>query len=427
MSGMTEPDRHSKNRNFALLWSGQTVSQVGSMVTTVALPVAAVAWLHGTTLDVGIIGALQFLPALILALVVGAWVDRRNKRPLLIAANIGQACAIGSIPIAAAGDWLTMYQLYVVAPIIGVLSLVSQLSSSSYIRTLVPKESLAGANSRLQASGSAARVVGPGIGGVLISAFGAPFALVADAVSFLVSAGTVGAIRAEEPPESRATRDKSYWSSITAGLALAYRDTQLRSLILCAAVVNFCLTAIGTVEIPYLLNEMEVSSTGVGVIVAVGSVGGIIGAALTTWLSKRLGDGWTIWFTLALLGPFGLLLPLAWYGTGIALFVVGLFFLEFGITISTVLVITFQQAYCPHDMLARVSASFRVLLMATIPLGALLGGIAGSQLGNRNALWIFALVNFIPALWRSLTSAGRRRHLPTEPELSKPSLRVSSS
>ncbi|WP_157187013.1 MFS transporter [Nocardia vinacea] len=423
---MTDPTVSDTKRNFRLLWSGQTVSQLGSMVTTVALPVAAVSWLHGSTLDVGFIGMLQFLPALILTLPVGAWVDRRKKRPLVIAANIGQACAIGSIPITAAWGWLSIYQLYLVAPVIGMLSLISQLSSSSYIRTLVPKGSLQQANSRLQASGSAARVVGPGIGGVLISAFGAPFALAADAISFMISAGTLSVIRAEEPPESLARRDTTYLSSITEGMSLVYRDRQLRSIIICAAIANLCLSAIGTVEIPYLLNEMNVGSSAVGVIVAVGSVGGIIGAATAGWLSRKIGDGWSIWLGLAILGPFGVFLPLAWHGTGIAFFVLGLFFLECGITVSSVIAITFQQTYCPHDMLARVGASFRVLLMGTIPFGALLGGVAGSQFGDRNALWIFAMVNFIPGILWSLSGASRRRHLPSEPRSSMAGSHIAS-
>lgn len=413
-------------RNFGLLWSGETVSQVGSMVTTVALPLVAVSWLHGSTLDVGFIVMLEFLPTVILGLVAGAWVDRRTKRPLLIATNIGQAFAIGSIPVAAALGWLMIYQVYVVALVMGVLSLVFQLSYGSYLPTLVPKESLQQANSRLQASGSAARVAGPGIGGLLISAFGAPFALVADALSFLVSFGTLSAIRVEERPESRAHRDTPYLSSIAEGLVLVYRDKQLWTLMISAAVANLCLTAIGTVEIPYLANDLKVTASVIGTIVAVGSLGGIIGAVCTRWMSQKLGDGWAIWLALGILGPSGLLLPLAWPGVGIVVFVIGLFFLEGGITVSSVVVMTFRQTYCRQDTLGRVGASYRMLQMGTIPLGALLGGVAAAQFGNHNALWIFTVVNFVPAAYRSLTSAGRVRRLPTAPQPDRPVFRAAS-
>jgi MFS family permease len=416
---MPGDDRAGLGRDFGMLWSGQAVSQLGSMVTTVALPLVVVLWLHGSTFEVGLVEALQWLPTALISLPVGAWADRRHKRPLLITANLGQAAAIGSVPVAAALGRLTLAQVLAAALITGLFELVFQVSYGNYLRSLVPdRKLLRRANTRSQAAESASRVGGPGLAGVLVSAFGAPFALAADAVSFVVSTAALLTIRAVEPPESRSARTVPYRAAIREGLAFTFRDPLLRNLTLSASLANMCLTALGTIEIPYLARNLGAPAAAIGAVVALGSIGGLAGAAATGRLSGILGDGRLAGLALACTAPFGLLLPAAGRGAGLALFVVGLAFLEGGIVISAIVVNTFRQSYCPHDMLGRVSASMQTLQLGLVPVGALLGGALAAWAGNRAALWILCSANLAPGAWRLLSPRLRQRDLPEQQSLS---------
>jgi MFS family permease len=415
---MPGDDQAGLGREFGWLWSGQAVSQLGSMVTTVALPLVVVLRLHGSTFEVGLVEALQWLPTAVISLPVGAWADRRHKRPLLIAANLGQAAAVGSIPAAAALGRLTLAQVLAAALVIGLFELVFQVSYGNYLRSLVPDRALLRlANTRSQAADSATRVGGPGLAGVLVSAFGAPFALVADAASFVLSTAALLVIRAAEPPESRSARTVPYLAAIREGLAFTFRDPLLRNLTVSASLANMCLTALGAIEIPYLARDLGAPAAAIGVVIAAGSVGGLAGAAAAGRLSRVLGDGRLSRLALAGTAPFGLLLPAAGRGAGLALFVAGLAFLEAGIVISAIVVNTFRQSYCPHDMLGRVSASMQTLQLGLVPVGALAGGALAAAAGNRAALWILCVANLTPAAWRLLSPGLRQRDLPAGPSL----------
>lgn len=260
------------------------------MVTTVAMPLVIVIWLHGSTFQVGLVETLQWLPSALIGLPTGAWIDRHYKRPLLITANLGQALAIGSIPAAAALGDLTIAQVFIAAMVVGCFSMVFTLSYGNFLRTVVPKKLLRSGNSRARATQSATRVVGPGLAGLLVAGFGAPFALVSDAVSFLVSIVAILAVRVVEPPESRAPKSVPYRTLVKDGLSFVFRDPLIRSLTISASLMNLCLTGFNVVEIPYLVRDLHASASTVGLVVALGSVGGIAGAAITP---KLAGDSVT--------------------------------------------------------------------------------------------------------------------------------------
>lgn len=412
---MRQADRPRFDRNFNLLWSGQTVSELGSMVTTLVLPLLVVIRLHGSTFDVGLVEAAQWLPTAVVSLPVGAWVDRRHKRPLLLASNVGQAVAMGSIPLVAAFGVLTLAQVLVAAVVVGFFNLVFQLSYSNFLRSMVSPDLLRAANSRFQVTESMTRVGGPGLAGLLVSAVGTAFALVSDAISFIVSAVAILFIRTVEPPESRASRTTPYRAAIREGLAFVVRDPLLRSLTISTSLANFCLTALNTIALPYLVRDLKASPATIGLLFAIGSTGGIAGAAFTTYLVRRVGDSRLAWIAPLATTPFGLLLPAAGKGAGLSLFVVGLIMLEAGIIISTIVVMTFRQTYCPHDMLGRVGASMRTLQMGIIPIAAVIGGGVAAWMGNRTALWTFSIANLTPGLWRLLSPYSRLRDLPAKP------------
>lgn len=409
-------DKPRFGRNFNLFWSGQAINDLGSMITIVALPLVVVLRLHGSTFDVGLVEALEWLPTAIISLPVGAWADRRHKRPLLILSNIGQAMAIGTVPLLAAVGGLTFGAVLVVAAVTGVFNMLFQLSYSNYLRSLVAKELLQRANSRFQATGSATRVGGPGVAGILVSAFGAPFALIGDACSFIVSAVTILSIRVVEPEESRSSRTTPYRAAIREGISFVFADPLLRSLVLSMSLSNFCLTAIGAIEIPYLARNLSASPAAIGTMIAIGALGGIAGAIATPYLVRTLGNGRLVWLEMICSAPFVLLLPAAGRGgTGLAIFVLGLIVGEAGITIGSIIVATFRQTYCPHEMLSRVSASVQTLQVGIVPVGAVAGGSLAAWLGNHAALWALCIANLTPALWRLLSPFSRQRDLPDSP------------
>ncbi|MCU1586647.1 MAG: transporter, partial [Frankiales bacterium] len=188
-----------RDRNFLLLWTGQSVSEVGSQVTMLALPLLATISLKATTFEVAALSAASSLAFLLIALQAGAWVDRRRKRPIMIQADVLRALVIASVPIAHALDVLTIWQLYVVAGASSILTVFFDVAYQSYVPFLVKRQQLVEANAKLSSTGEVARFLGPALGGGLVSAVGAPMAVVLDAASFAFSGAATTAVRDKEP------------------------------------------------------------------------------------------------------------------------------------------------------------------------------------------------------------------------------------
>lgn len=177
-----------RNANFARLWAGQTISLVGSNITILAIPLAAVSQLHATPTQMGILQMVQYLPFLLFGLLAGVWVDRLPRRPMLMLADAGRAVALTVVPIAAFNNWLSMDVLYGVVFVLGTFNLLFEAAYAAFLPQIVPISDLPGGNSTLQTSAAAAEIAGPGLGGWLIQLWSAAFALLADALSFLASA-----------------------------------------------------------------------------------------------------------------------------------------------------------------------------------------------------------------------------------------------
>lgn len=196
-----------RHPDFLRLWSAQTVSQFGSQVSQLALPLAAILVLDSSAFEVALLGTVEFLPFLLFALPAGVWVDRLRRKPILVLGDLGRALALGSIPIAYAFDTLTIWQLYAVGFLVGVGTVFFDVAYQSYLRSLVERSQLVDGNSKLEISRSGAALAGPGLAGVLIGAITAPFAILIDAVSFVASAGLIVRIRRPESvPEPTANR-----------------------------------------------------------------------------------------------------------------------------------------------------------------------------------------------------------------------------
>lgn len=195
-----------RHRDFRLLWAGQSVSDLGTAVSGVVLPLIAVVYLHATAFEVGALAAAEWVPWLLIGLPAGVWVDRLRCRPLMIGCDVVRALAIGSVPVVAAFDALGIGQLFLVASVTGFATVVFQVAYQAYLPSLVDGDGLAEGNAKLQGSQAVAQVVGPGLGGFLVQVLRAPYALIVDAASYLVSGAALLAIRAREDAPVSAER-----------------------------------------------------------------------------------------------------------------------------------------------------------------------------------------------------------------------------
>jgi predicted MFS family arabinose efflux permease len=379
-----------RHRNFRLLWTGETTSQVGTSVTGIVLPVIAVTSLHASAFTVSLLRAVAWLPWLVIGLLVGAWIDQlREHRGLMIACDFVAAAAFATVPVAWALSDLTALQLILVALAAGTASVFFNTAYAVFLLEVVGDgEERATGNSALQGSASAANVGGPGLGGLLIDLLGATFALLADCASFLVSAVCLAAVR-HPPDRPRRARDTAPMRErVREGIRFLRHEPLLRSLTLFGGSSNLALTGYQSILVVFLLRETHLRSDVVGLVLALTGLGGVTGAFLARPLAARLGSARALLATKAAGGAGALLIPLATSPSRAAFVVAGGILVGAGIIAGNIITATFVQSYVPADVFARTSATNNVINYGTIPLGALLGGTLAATVGLTPALWI---------------------------------------
>ncbi|MEV4144860.1 MFS transporter [Amycolatopsis sp. NPDC049691] len=386
------------NRDFRLLWTGETTSMLGSMVATTALPLVAVVTLRASTFQVALLTAVAWLPWLFVGLPAGAWVDRLPKRPVMLVCNTASMAVFGSVPLAAAFGVLSMPFLLAAALLGGFAKVFFSLAYRAYLPSLVPDGDLLEANAKIQGSESATQVAGPGLAGLLAQAFGPVSGVLADAVSFGVSVLCVRAIRAREavvPPPRTPLR-----SQIAEGLRFVAGDRYLRSMMAFAAVSNLALSGYGAIQIVFLSRTLGAAPGLVGLVLALAATGGVLGAALAGRLGARFGAARAFLLCELFAAPMMLLGPLSGPGGGLALFVLAVFGVCAGVVASNVLTATFRQQYCPPELFARITSSASLVAYGTIPLAGVLGGALGEAIGVRETLWVMSgvLIAALPLL-----------------------------
>jgi MFS family permease len=389
-----------RSLTFRRLWMGQSVSLVGTQVTLLALPLAAVLFLNASPDQMGLLVAAEMLPVVVLSLLVGVWVDRLRRRPLLIVADLGRAVCIGSVPVVAALGALRMEYLYLVSFAMGVLSLVSDTASSAFLPTLVAEDDLPLAYSATVLTESTAEVVGPGLAGMLVQLLSAPIVLVADAASYLFSAVMLVTVRTHEP---RAQQDSgsSALAELGDGLRVIKHDPMLWAIAGCIGTAGIFLEVRLVLLILFAARELGLDAVAIGAIMAAGSVGGMLGAVLAPRLIGRIGLQQTFVVTV-LLVPLALAItPLATGTTVVAgsMLLVGQALFQIVLMASNVCFRMLRQQLSPPDMLGRVNATMRLLTWGGLPLGALLGGLLGEHLGLRPAMGVAAVGAMLGCGW----------------------------
>jgi MFS family permease len=378
------------NRDFRLLWTGETTSMLGSMVASTALPLVAVLTLEASTFQVALLTAAAWLPWLIVGLPAGAWVDRLPKRPVMLVCNTVSMAVFGSVPVAAAFGALTMAYLLAAALLGGAAKVFFTLAYRAYLPALVGEDDLLEGNAKLDGSESATQVAGPGLAGLLAQAFGPVSGILADAVSFGVSVLCVSAIRVRETVV--AAERTPLRSQIAEGLRFVTGDRYLRTLMVFGAVSNLALTGYSSIHIVFLSRTLGASPGLIGLVLALGASGGVLGAAFAGRLGARLGTARAFLLCELFAAPMLLLGPLSSPGWGLLLSAVAIFGLCAGVVCSNVLTTTFRQRYCPPELFGRISSSASIVNYGTIPLAGVLGGVLGETIGVRPTLWVAAVL-----------------------------------
>jgi Na+/melibiose symporter-like transporter len=398
-----------RNRDFRQLFFADTISQFGSQVSQLALPLVAILALHASTIDVGLLLAAQNA-GFVVSLPAGAWVDRMRCRPVMITSDIACAIALGSIPAAWWAGTLTIFQLYLCSLIAGVGTVFFNVAYQSYLPRLLARDQLIEGNAQLEVVRNISLVSGPTAAGGIISAVGAPFSVAVDAASFICSALFVTRIHHRE---AKADRPKSRLSrEIAEGVQLVLGNRSLRGIAISSGTYNLFSSVVLTMLLVLFARDLRMSPAFIGLVFSVTAIGALAGALATRTITHTIGYGPTIWLSLAVTTPFGLLLPLATRGWSLWMAIAGYAIIWFGTTVYNIAQVSFRQALTPVPLLGRMNASIRFLAWGTMLLGNLMGGILGQIIGVRAAIWfgsIGLVTCFLPALFSPLRTT---RELP---------------
>jgi MFS family permease len=406
----------ARHRDFRLLWCGEVAGKYGQSVTSVAMPLVAVATLHASPFRVGLLSAATWFAWLLIGLPVGAWVDRWRRRPIMLAAAAVSLLAFASVPVAHRFGALTYWMLLGVALVVGLAAVFFQTAYSAYLPSLVAPQDRSEGNAKLSGSGSAAQLAGFGTGGLIIQLAGAVDGLLANAGTFLISLLCLAGIRHHEERPTPTPRARGRMRrEITEGLKVIAADRWLRSGSLFGALVNFALTGCNTIDVVFLVRAAHLRAGTVGVLFTVGSTGAVFGAIVARRVAARIG---TARATVLFYGGFSalaLLEPLATHGPGMAFFAIGAFFVDLGVCAGNVLWMTFRQDYAPPELQGRMAACGLFFAYALMPLGSLFAGALGSAFGLRPAMWITTACVPLGALTLLISPIARSRDLPEGP------------
>src|SRR3954452_10320038 len=397
--------------DFRRLWAAQSASLFGSEITALALPLMAVLLLDASPVQMGLLAAAGTAPFLLCSLPAGVWIDRRRRRPVLIAADVVRAVLLLSIPLMAWLGSLRIEQLYAVTFFVGVLGVFFEVAHYAYVPSLVGRESVVEGNSKLQISYSAAEAGGPGVAGLLVQVISAPGAIAIDAVTFLVSAVLLRRIESPEPPVATQT-SPGLRRDVEAGLRALLGHHLLRPIVLASMTESVFLKGIAAIFVLYATRELEISPLMLGVIMAVGGIGAIPGALLSAPAARRFGVGPTIIGGWLIAMAAWLLIPLATGPLAVPVLAVSMLLGGVAGTIVNVQQWSLRQLVTPDALQGRVTASHRFLVYGAYPLGALLGGWLGAALGLRPAIVVCALGALTAPLWVAFSPLRRLREQP---------------
>jgi len=399
-----------RNADFRWLWTGQTLSDVGTNMVAVVIPLLAAAQLGASAFEIGVISATEFLPYILVSLFVGVWLDRSPKRPIIVLADVVRAGALLAIPITWWADLLTVPLLVGIVFVVGMCSVVSDIGSAAILPSLVRREELIEGNSKLEISSSVSNIGGMTVGGVAIQALSAPAVALAGVVTSLLAAFSTFRItrRHEPPPEG----EQSILTEMSGGLRFVLGNVGVRTLAATSFLINFFAFVIEPVFLLFITRTLALPPALIGVILAMTGVGSLVGALVAERASTLLPLGRLLVLGSGLIGLNALLVPLAVLTpepVTVALLLFSQFAYAVLVIVINVNVRSFRTALTPDEMQGRMNAAVRMLVMSGAPVGAIVGGSLGSLVGTAWALAVGAAGLLIVPLVILLSPVARVR------------------
>jgi MFS family permease len=393
------------------LWTGQSISELGTQVSQLAIPIVAAVALHASPIVFSLIAVFGFLPFILFALPAGAWVDRMRRKRILIVGDAARALLLATIPITYAFGALTIWQLLAIEFVVGIFTVFFDVAYQSYLPQLVHRDHLIEGNSKLQLTVSVAQVAGPSLAGGLIAAITAPYAIVVDTISFVVSTVFVARIRKPEhlPERAEGAPKPRMWPEVKEGLNWIVRNPYLRRIAACTGTSNFFGTMGFAIFVLYALRVLRLAPWEIGLVFGAGSVGAIIGALIVNRIQKRIGVGPTIIAMAVLFSTPGIAVPLAPKSFPLPLLFGSFFVTQFGGVAYNITQVSLRQAITPERLQGRMNAAMRWIVWGTIPLGTLLGGALAQVFTLRTALFVSA-IGSLPVFLLVLFSPLRHMH-----------------
>ncbi|HEX7950942.1 MAG TPA: MFS transporter [Candidatus Limnocylindrales bacterium] len=395
-----------QNAAFARVWTAATVSIFGSLITRMALPLAAIIVLGSGPLEVAILRGIDLGATLLVGLVAGAWVDRLRRRPVLIWADLGRAALLGSIPLGYAFGFLTYWQLLVVSGLAAILTTFFDSASNAYLPTIVERDRLVDANGALAASGSAAEFMAFGISGFLVQLLTAPIAIAIDALSFVASALLLGSIRRHEAPPPPAEDREPVLVEIREGLRLVVHDPILRGFAGAQMALNVLWGVFGATWFLFVLDELGLDPATLGVVAGVGGVSSFVGAVVASRATRRWGIGRVAIGAMLLAAIGNAFIPLA--PAGLPLIAIGCLVMQqlvadSAATIYDITEISVRQTLVQDRALGRVASTFHVAAVMAQLSATLAAGVLAEAIGLRATSWLAPLGGLAGAviLWAS--------------------------
>ncbi len=378
-----------RHGDFLKLWTAQTVSALGSRISRAGLPMAAIMALHAGPAETGALAAIAAAPALLVGLIGGGFVDRTSRRRVLIAADLGRAAALLIVPIAAFAHRLVMAEVFIAAAAVGGLGNLFDIADHAYLPSLVAREALIDANAKLATTESVGEIGGPAAAGVLFAVLTAPFALLANTATYLVSAAVLATIRRPEP-RAPAEAPQPALAQATEGLRIALAEPRVRPLLIMAAISTMAGGFFAALYDIYALRTLGLSTTLLGLTIAMGGVGALGGAAAATWIGRRVGVGPGLIAAALASALAALAIPLA-HGTHAqeaGWLAVAQVFGDGTAVAAMIFATTIRQSVLPQAVMGRVAGALVAVTGVALIAGALAGGEIGRHLGVRPALYI---------------------------------------
>ncbi|MEV0581823.1 MFS transporter [Nonomuraea sp. NPDC050310] len=398
-----------RHPDFRQLYASAAVSQFGSQITYVALPLLAVTSLGAGPGEVGLLASLATITVLVVGLPAGVWIDRVRRRPVMMLADLARAALLASLPLAWWFGWLTMGQLYLVAMLTGVGTLFFDVASHSVLPGLVGRDRLTSANSLLVSTSAGMDIAGRSFAGVLVGLVGAPLAVLLDVLSYLASALFLGRVRQAEPaPEPRAPGER-LGRQIAEGVRFVVRDAHLRPIAIQGALSNLGYPLLSVLLPVLMIDRLGLPAWVFGLFMAVGGAGVLAGSATAHLVGSWLGRGRAVWLISLTTTPAALAAPLLDAGPWLWVSGVAWFVLTYRTGLNNVLLVSFRQLVTPDPMLGRVNATMRLILMSAVGLGGLLAGLIGELWGVRAAMWTGGVIWALS--WLPLVNSPLRREV----------------